>query len=120
MYNRTTCMQVATNAIYMSKEDALNSILVFYTNKYAGVMSCTKMSGKVPLILLIKESTTPYEDWLHIMGKMLKKDNRSKYFKQPSHLHMVNGSFNPNDRDSLHVLQAECVMLLNKYKESIS
>lgn len=29
MYNRTTCMQVAINAIYMAKEDALNRILVF-------------------------------------------------------------------------------------------
>lgn len=82
-------------------------------------MSCTKMSENVPLVLLIKESEDPYEDWLHIMGKMLKKDNRSKYFKQPINLHMTNGRFNPNDRNSLRVLQADCITLLNKYKESI-
>ena len=95
MIKTNTCL-IANNAIYIKKDKSENGIIVFYEDNFVCVISTTKEIYGVPVILLLREKDPElnvYEKWLHVSGKMIKKDENSKYFVQPIDIHLNNGTF---------------------------
>ena len=95
MIKTSTCL-IANNAIYIKKDKSENGVIVFYEDNFVCVISTTKEINDAPVILLLREKDPElnvYEKWLHISGKMIKKDEKSKYFVQPINIHLTNGAF---------------------------
>lgn len=82
-----------------------------------------KKINNIPLFLLIKEYNTStkddnsYEHWLHVIGKQIKKDEKSKYFEQNESLHFNNGNFDKNNEDGINNLIIEDKRLFDSCKK---
>ena len=119
-YKRTKsiCETIYYNAVHIVKPNVTNGIIVFYTERYTCIISDTKKVDDIPLFLLIKEYTiqspndNPYEHWTHAIGKQIKKDETSKYFRQDESIHFKNGSFNIENKAGLSELILEAQRLI--------
>ena len=115
--NKSVCENITDNAIHIVKSDSRNGIVVFFTTKYVAVISDRVLVVNVPLFLLVKDCSrenNSYDEWTHVVGKMIKKDGSSKYFIQDPSLHFNNGKFDKNATLDLENLKGEALSLIQK------
>ena len=116
--SKSICETIDHNAVHLTKQNARNGIIIFYTERYTCVISDRNRVNNIPLFLLIKEFTVqdeknnPYEHWTHVIGKQVKKDKDSKYFIQNEKLHFNNGRFDKNNSEGLEALIQEAERLI--------
>ena len=100
MRNLTRSWKINEEAMVIEK-DGMSVIVVFNDNLVLVIDANTIIDGE-PFIALSKRFETKsecYEEWLHIMGKMLKKNSSSKYFgNKKLEEHLNNGPLEEKDR----------------------
>lgn len=100
MKNLTRSWKINEEAIVIEK-DGMSVIVVFNDHLVLVVDANTIIDGE-PFIALSKKFETKsecYEEWLHVMGKMLKKNSNSKYFgSKKLEEHLNNGPLEEKDK----------------------
>ena len=86
------------------------------------VTTSDEKCGEEEFVLLGKEfqnSSDAYEHWLHVIGKLIKKDENSKYFaKRKKSEYLNNGTFSTCRKDDLLQLVQEAIEIEKQLRES--